>query len=380
MNAVSLQSMHGHHPVGWPKLNLEEAGPVLARAGFAVEEARLTWHSERPLSAAAIVDVNGTQVFVKRHHRSIRTVGQLEEEHAFLRHLLSQGAPVSRVHAAADGHTALSAGDYTYEIQEVGAGIDLYRDSPSWTPFKHLEHAEAAGRSLALLHRAAHGYAAPRRQAHVLVSSDRVITASDPLAVIDRYVEQRPQLGAYLRHHPWQADIAQALAPFHASLRPFVDDLRTLWTHNDWHSSNLLWSDAGPSASVRTVLDFGLSDRTTAIFDLATAIERNTIPWIKIQAGEATAADLPLVAGLIRGYSSEARLSQTERKALIAILPIVHVDYALSEIEYFQGVTGSLANADLAYHAFLLRHCHWFTGPDGRVLLDYLRDLLEVRP
>ncbi|MHA0110768.1 phosphotransferase, partial [Klebsiella pneumoniae] len=94
-----------------------------------------------------------------------------------------------------------------------------------------------------------------------------------------------------------------------------------LWTHNDWHASNLLWSDDSQTATVRTIVDFGLCNRTTAIYDLATAIERNTIAWIDIQEGRPGKADLHLAKGLLQGYLSEAPLSPVERAGLVAILP-----------------------------------------------------------
>jgi Ser/Thr protein kinase RdoA (MazF antagonist) len=145
-----------------------------------------------------------------------------------------------------------------------------------------------------------------------------------------------------------------------------------LWTHNDWHASNLLWSDGDSEPTVTTVLDFGLSDRTTAVYDLATAIERNTIPWLDIHEGIPAPADLGLVSALVNGYRSARPLSAHEREALVAALPLVHVGYALAEIDYFQGSTHSVENADLAYEAFLIGHCGWFESDQGRSLLRHL--------
>jgi len=125
------------------------------------------------------------------------------------------------------------------------------------------------------------------------------------------------------------------------------------------------------------VLDFGLSDRTTAVYDLATAIERNTIPWLNIHEGAAGVADLALVSGLIRGYQDARPLALGERAALIAILPVVHVGYAITEIDYFHGTTRSAENANLAYYGFLLGHCAWFETPQGRALLDHVRRQLQ---
>jgi hypothetical protein len=50
----------------------------------------------------------------------------------------------------------------------------------------------------------------------------------------------------------------------------------------------------------------------------------------------------------------------------------VHAEFALSELGYFHGVTGSRANADLAYR-YLVDHTRWFTTSDGLRLLDRVR-------
>ncbi|HMD75021.1 MAG TPA: hypothetical protein VKG05_14260, partial [Steroidobacteraceae bacterium] len=66
-----------------------------------------------------------------------------------------------------------------------------------------------------------------------------------------------------------------------------------------------------------------------------------------------------------------------ERAALPAILPIVHLGFALTEIDYFHGITHSPENADLAYRGFLLGHCEWFLQPEGRALLDHVSRRLQ---
>lgn len=52
------------------------------------------------------------------------------------------------------------------------------------------------------------------------------------------------------------------------------------------------------------------------------------------------------------------------------MLPLVHVGFALSEVAYFTGITGSPAYADVAYETFLIGHARWWQGPGGRALLD----------
>jgi Ser/Thr protein kinase RdoA (MazF antagonist) len=300
-------------------------------------------------------------------------VPELLEEHRFIAHLEARGVPVTHVIRTAGGATAVALGDWTYELHGVGAGLDLYRDAVSWSPFTSTAHALAAGRALAVLHAGSAGFDAPPRSTRMLMSNDRVIRSPEPLALVEAWMTARPALREYLGARRWRIDIARAIAPFHGPVLDVLPRLESLWTHNDWHASNLLWSDASRAASVRTVLDFGLSDRTTAMYDLATAIERNTIPWLDIHEGGAGGADLAQVSALIRGYLGARPLAPAERTALGVLLPVVHVGYALSEIDYFHGTTRSAANADLAYHGFLLGHCAWFEGSEGRALLDHVQ-------
>jgi Ser/Thr protein kinase RdoA (MazF antagonist) len=143
-----------------------------------------------------------------------------------------------------------------------------------------------------------------------------------------------------------------------------------LWTHGDWHVSNLCWSEAGPHARVAAVLDFGLAARTFALFDLATAIERNAIAWL--EPGDDIAR--PRIArALLDGYRARRPLDRDELDLLADLLPIVHVDFALSEVEYFSAITGSQANADVAWNTFLRGHAAWFRSAPGRALRDALR-------
>jgi hypothetical protein len=52
---------------------------------------------------------------------------------------------------------------------------------------------------------------------------------------------------------------------------------------------------------------------------------------------------------------------------------VAHIEYALSEVEYFAAVVRSETNADLAYDNYLVGHARWFEGALGSALLDHLR-------
>ncbi|WP_089105987.1 phosphotransferase enzyme family protein [Streptomyces hyaluromycini] len=341
----------GTEPVepDWPPLTDAEVTAVTGPA-------RVVWRSPRPLSAAAVVERDGRRLFVKRHHVTVRTPRGLAEEHAFLRHLRERGAPVVEV------LDLVERGGWTYEVHSAGTGTDLYRDALSWSPFLGTAHARAAGEALARLHLAAEDFAAPRRSPQPLVASFTVFAAPDPWPALRTYLAERPRLERALADFPWREDTRRVLLPLHERLAPHLPGLAPLWTHNDWHASNLLWDGDG---QVATVLDFGMSDRTTAVHDLATALERNTVQWLD--------PDRPVqekhAIELLRGYQSVRPLTAAESAALPVLLPLVHAEFALSELDYFHGVTRSRENARLAYE-YYVRHAEWFSGGAGHRLLE----------
>ena len=84
-------------------------------------------------------------------------------------------------------------------------------------------------------------------------------------------------------------------------------------------------------------------------------------------------ADLDAIDAFLGGYESVRPLTPAEAAALPEVFPVVHVEYALSEVEYFASVVSSPANADLAYDGYLLGHAAWFATPPGAAVLDPLR-------
>ncbi len=353
-------------PNDWPPLNLDELAPVIAKYPDLSPPRAVIWQSPRPFAASGIVVCGGAEIFVKRHHRSVRTGLELTEEHAFMKHLHAAGVPVPQVISRPDGGGASEYGDYTYELHRKSAGRDLYRNEVSWTPIGGPHHAAAAGRALGALHRAASGYAAPPRRAELLVADCRLTTAPDLLQAIAARAAEQPALAAALTNRPWRNDVERALLPWHATLLPHLPALTPLWTHNDFHASNLFWNADG---SVATILDFGLANRTSAVFDLATAIERNAIAWLDLADGTTDIGHVELARALIAGYCDAYDLTPEQMCVLPHLLPLVHVEFALSELAYFHGVTRSASNAELAYTAFLLGHANWFSMPEGQDFL-----------
>ena len=354
-------------PADWPAISPREIAWLAGRFPQLHSAAAALWHSPRPLSAAALVEGAAGRVFVKRHHHSVRDAATLGEEHRFIAHLAAAGVPVVQVLRDRDGATAVEHDGWPYELPTPGHGEDLYRDAVSWTPLTNVAQARDAGRMLARLHHAAARYHAPQRGTHLLVARDDLIRSHDPIAALTADLGNRPGLARYLARIPWEDQLRGIVLPWHAGLAERLRDEPRLWAHNDWHISNLLWQ----GDTVSTVLDFGLASPTSALFDLATAIERNAVAWLELERG-AQAVRIDIALALLDGYRQLLPLSPTRVHLLADLLPVVQLDFALSEVEYFEGVTGSTANADVAWQPFLLGHAHWFGSAHGQALLAAL--------
>ena len=352
----------------WPAITPAEAATILARFPDAGRLVGLGWHSPRPFSAATLVQTSRGAFFLKRHHRRLRTPEALAEEHAFIAHLRSAGMPVPDVVPAADGASAVAADEWSYELYRKAPGLDLYRDRASWTPFLSHGHAHAAGAALARLHRAARDYAAPPRGPQPLVASFTILPAIDPLAAVQAYVDARPALAAFAAERPWRQEIARLFATYGSGLAERLADRPTLWTHNDWHPSNLLWT---PEGEVRGVFDFGLATRTSALHDIATAIERTAVQWLHLGERD-TIADAGAAGALLAGYASVSPLGRDEIETVARLLPLVHVEFALSEVDYFAGILADPDQATLAWNGYLIDHADWFATAAGRAFLAAL--------
>lgn len=361
-----------HEPAQWPALRVREVDELLSGYADIATPQRIIWHSPRPLSAACLVRCANTTVFVKRHHRSVRTVAILEEEHRFIDHLRAAGMPVPAVLPDYAGHSARAIGEWVYEVHECAAGLDVYRDTISWVSPASRQHARTAGAMLARLHVAASDYQAPQRQTHILVARSELLCAPDPIATLQAQLPLRPRLADYLCQRDWQAEMAAVLAPWHATVQARLAQQPVLWTHGDWHVSNLCWSGSDDAARITAVVDFGLAAATFALFDLATAIERNAISWLQLERG-ADAAHADIAGALIRGYRQQRTLGADAVHLLADLLPLVHLDFALSEVEYFNALPDA-HKSDVAYDTFLRGHAAWFTTATGRALLQAIHD------
>jgi Ser/Thr protein kinase RdoA (MazF antagonist) len=367
----------------WPPLTLEEVRPLLREFPECGEPIQILSVSPRPFSAASVVGAQSGRVFIKRHHHLVRDREALLEEHRFIHHLRANGAPVPEVLASLSGETAIENGDWTYEVHEVPDGVDLYWDAHSWTPFRSTKHAFSAGRALAQLHQASDGFGAPARKPRPLVAGFTIFAGADPRSEMKRYLAARLAFAADEMTTEACDEALELLIPFHAELRPLLPALRPLWTHNDLHASNLLWSSDGADAHAVAIIDFGLADRTNAVHDLAHAIERNIVEWLALTSDPGLFETVPVhiesLYALLAGYESVRPLSIEESAALAPVCALCHAEFALSEADYFLGVLRSPDQARLASVDYLVGHARWFRSRSGAKLLDALRRWADAR-
>ena len=366
-------------PPDWPPLTLDEARTLLAQFPALGQPERILTESPRPFSAAGVVATTKDPVFIKRHHQSVRDREGLLEEHRFLAHLAANGAPVPRVFASASGETAIELGESIYEVHETPAGVDLYEEGISWTPFRTVAHAHSAGQALARLHLAAQGNDAPRRKARPLVAGFTIFADDHPSAAMDRYLAERPSLADYSNVRARCNEALELLAPFHSELRMQSPALEPLWTHNDLHGSNLLWSAGGDHAQVAAIIDFGLADRTNAVHDLAHAIERSIVEWLELKKTEDVPVHLDQLNSLLSGYQSVRPLTEGEAEALAPMTAVCHAEFALTEADYFLGVLHSEMNARVCVEDYLVGHARWYRRNGGNKLLNAIRGWAGTR-
>jgi Ser/Thr protein kinase RdoA (MazF antagonist) len=371
----------------WPRLTLPELTQLATRFPAMGNVESVISHSPRPFSAASLIQTSGGQFFVKRHAAAVRDREGLLEEHRFIAHLrqATEAKPlIPEVLADTEGETAISLGDWTYEVHAPASGADVYQHALSWTPFLSPGHARSAGRALAQLHQASAGYAAPARKAAQLVSSFSIFAPSNetssPSQRMEAYLASRPALRAYAEARNWPLSMDRLLMPLYEKLAPWLTNLQPLWTHNDLHASNITWTSPDRSAQVCAIIDFGLADRTNAVHDLATAIERNAVEWLRMDEPGAKIVHIDQVEGLLAGYEEHLPLSYRQAQALAAMLPLVHCEFALSETQYFLSILHSKEKAALAYEGYFLGHAEWFLSSQGKALLHYLKTWADGRP
>jgi Ser/Thr protein kinase RdoA (MazF antagonist) len=233
------------------------------------------------------------------------------------------------------------------------------------------------------MHCASEGFNAPQRKARPLVASFTIFAAQDAQALMNEYLAAHPVLAQDSMVRNCCNEALELLSPFHAELRPSLPALEPLWTHNDLHASNLLWSDSGDNAKATAIIDFGVADRTNAVHDLAHAIERNIVEWLALVQDPSHPERVPIhldhFDALMAGYESVRSLRDEEAAALAPMTALCHAEFALSETDYFMGILHSEEKARMACDGWLVGHARWFRAAAGNKLLDAIRRWADQR-
>lgn len=404
---AQLESLQGHGMAGelvhrdWATLTLSDVNdlardyPQFGSTDRSTDASlKILWHSPRPFSSAALLATAEGQFFIKRTYHSFRNRQDIQQEHDFMAHLEQKGIAVAQLLHNRHAQTVTQLGEWVYEIHHALQGVDLYADIHSWQAFFYPQHAYAAGQMMAQLHHAAIDYDCGPRASHYLLGNQRLLDQPDLIAAIQSRIASDPCLKLFMLQRLAKTDDQAEFEVFlkriqhqHLQLYPNLHSLIRLWTHNDLHSSNMFWSNRSATAQVSAVIDFGLSDQTSMLYDFAVAIERNCIAWLDLTVSDAgadpadgkTPSDIKIdwdsVTQLIRGYlAAGGRYDQIQHVA--QMLPLVHIDFALYELVYFIEITQNTQHAEAAYR-YLIDHTAWFCGKQGQDFLVALAQMLE---
>ncbi|CAM4338974.1 phosphotransferase enzyme family protein [Acinetobacter pragensis] len=335
------------------------------------------WRSPRPFSSAMLVQAGEAIYFIKRSHRSFRSAVDLLQEHQLIQYLSIQGISVPMLTVSQAGTTAVELGNWSYEVHEKADGFDLYADQLSWKPFFCAAHAAKAGEKLAVMHSAVQDYSVLHgRTATYLISNQNLLESDDIADAIQQRIKKSAALTAYFADKELDQTWLVQLRSVHEKIKSAMQQATKIWTHNDFHASNLLWTDQGDAADISTVIDFGLADRNSAIYDLAVTIERNFIDWLALAQDPEIYIDEAGLAAFVQAYMHQAGFSK-ELEILPDLIKIVHTDFALSELEYFAGITCNLKHADAAYYDWLIAHTAWFFQPQGQQFCQKMAQLIQ---
>jgi len=348
---------------------------------------QILWCSPRPFSSAVLVEVmqalastgqtNFHSYCIKRSHRSFRRAQDILQEHAVLQHLASKNIPVATLISSNCGQTALELGDWTYEVYEKAAGFDLYVDQQSWTPFFYTEHAAKVGSLLAKLHTAMQDFPELHgRSTRYLVSNQQLLESENIVTAIQQRIDNSPELNRYFADKNLDAVFLERIFQTHRKIKHVLQQATKIWTHNDLHASNLFWSTQSADANITAVIDFGLSDRNSALYDLAITIERNFIDWLALEHTSQINVDEAGLSAFLQAYCAEIH-PQQDFSILPELLKIVHLDFAFSELEYFVGITQNLKHADAAYYDWIVGHVNWFFTEQGQQFTQTFTRLLQ---
>jgi Ser/Thr protein kinase RdoA (MazF antagonist) len=381
----------------WTPIDLDEAEGVLSQLEEPLHAHELGAQSLRPTAAAAMIQTDQRLVFIKRYPRGIRSSAGIAAYHHFAAHVRSRGIPTPRFLSFAERDcgtgsifgtdsayaTVLERSGNFYEVSLLAAGADRYVSALTWDPPQSLEEARNLGSFMARLSLAASDFKHPEMEPNGLSNRFSVFFHSDIDAAIEAWLERNPVVKEYLGRT--QRDLHSELEAHRSFAGRLAHNgyglLKPCWTHGDPHISNFMWSGSAPSA----VIDFGLADLNTALFDVAMTIERNCIQWVRIMGGERDACRPDMARAILTGYQKVRPLSDREKALLPDVVALCQAQAGLNWITYYAALRSEedrsdgvhqrehdeefLSNASWCYDTCFVSHTQWFSSDEGRAFV-----------
>ena len=107
---------------------------------------------------------------------------------------------------------------------------------------------------------------------------------------------------------------------------------------------------------------------------MAIAIERSIVEWLDLTErgvpSESVRVAYDQLQALLDGYQAVRPLSYQEAAALAPMLAVCHVEFALTEADYFRGVLHCEYRTKMALLHYLVGHARWFHTAGGKKLLS----------
>ncbi|MDO5746039.1 MAG: phosphotransferase [Actinomycetaceae bacterium] len=368
----------------WPQITTEEATQALTAFSKISEDSTVTIvkDAQRIITSGAIVQVTTSEAdvpkkyFLKRFHISVMTPKQLQPKHKaanqYAKNLHSQiSAPrIATYIETPDGQTTVIIGEWIYELSSIAEGEDRYEKYHSWQPPQTSVEAFSIGQALAFLHNAASCSNQPADPGPSYYDNRYELIPNfviEESTALHYFLDKRPVTKKWIENNApnLKEDLKSCIPP---SLNPDIareiQKLPHIWIHGDGHCSNMTFHQK----EVHTIFDFGLASPAPAVMDLAIALERNTLEWVKITAGDLASYRLDIAKAIMDGYQSVRPLNQSEKKALPAIIASVHVEAALNLIGYH--IIANLPNnAQWSYDTYFRFHSTWFNTQAGKEYL-----------
>lgn len=328
----------------------------------------INWHSQRPLSSAAIATFEGGEFFIKRHSEKVRTKELLVYEHQFCQHLADRGVPAVTAIQNSEGETVSVVQNWITEVQPIAPGDDLYRGRHTWQKALEPKHLESIGATLGDLHAASLQYKAARLRSAQFQSGE-ITTISNPdlLSALRKRRCNSKVLTDFLSEDDLEA-MAALYRPWHCQWIDVLGEVPACITHGDPCANNFMWQ----RTEVISVIDFHLCGLTTPALDLAIGIDRNCFHWLEILEGNPEAVSIDDARLLLEGYRSRRSLSEQELAATRALLALHRLEFALGLMDYFLTFEQSMPKAEWCRDVYIHLHAEYLQSHAGRQKVDLI--------